>query len=62
MFMLYVSDVACERFLCILTLMMWFACSSSYSLLVRDIGGGSVRAYTSALSHGTFFMADVLVC
>ena len=38
MFMLYVSDVDCEEFLCILNLMVWVLCSSSNSTLMRGVG------------------------
>ena len=47
--MLYVSDVARVGFLRILTLMMFLERSSSSSTLTSRIGGGSIRACTSAL-------------
>ena len=62
MFMLYVYDVACEGFIWILTLMIWVACYSSNFTLMRGIRWGYIRAFTSALIHETFFMADGLVC
>ena len=61
MLRLYVSDMACEGFLHILTLIMWFMCSSYNFTLMRGIGGGSIQSCISALIHGPFFMADILV-
>ena len=43
-FILYVSDVACEGFLKTLNLMMCVVCSSSVFTLMREIGGGYIRA------------------
>ena len=61
MFILYVSYVACEGFILILSLVMCVGLSSFNSALMRGIVGGSTRDYTSALTHGPFFVVDVLV-
>ena len=60
--MLYIYDVDCESFLHILTLMMWIVCSSSQYTLMMGIGGFSLRAGTSPLNHGPFFMDNILIC
>ena len=62
MFLLYVSDVDCEGFLRILTLMMRVVGSSYNSNLMRVTGGVYMPSCTSALSHDTFLLTDVLVC
>ena len=56
MFMLYVSDVACEGFIKFLTLMMLVAQSYSNSAIMKEIGGSSMWDCTSELSHGPFFI------
>ena len=62
MFMLNVSYMAFEWFLRTFTLLMWVAFSSYNSTLMRGGGGGSMKFCASALSHGPFFVAGVLVC
>ena len=61
MLILYVSDVAYEGFLLILTLMMFCMCCYYKLDLVWGIGGGSMQACISLLSHGPFFMVYVLI-
>ena len=64
MLMLYVSDVSQVGFLCILTLTMLLKRYYSSSTLMGEIGGGYIRACTSALSryhYGQSSWLDVLV-
>ena len=57
---LYVSDIYNVGFLSIFTLMICVARSSSNSYLISEIGGGSMRAYTSARNNGPFFIVGYL--
>ena len=60
MFVLYVSDVACEGFLQISSLLMCVGFSSSNSTLMRGTVESSTWAYILSLTHGPLFMVDFL--
>ena len=60
-FILWVSNVACEEFLQTLTLILCVACNSSVYTLVKGIRGGSIWDCTSVLTHWPLLMVYVLV-